>query len=90
MRAMCIRVFAGAILTAALAVAAAANTLTVTSVPSGATVEINGLVVGNVTNLSTASPVPYKNAHDVALGNLQYDQGPCNGGVYSCFVETYS
>lgn len=46
MRALCLRAIACAVCAAALAASAWANTLTITSVPSGATVEINGLVVG--------------------------------------------
>lgn len=46
MRAIPLRAFAGLICTVAFALAAHANTLTITSTPSGATVEINGLEVG--------------------------------------------
>lgn len=46
MRLIGIRVFTRTICAAILAVAGAANTLTITSTPSGATVEINGLEVG--------------------------------------------
>lgn len=72
MRATCIRVSAGTFVAAALAVAAAANTLTITSVPSGATVEINGLEVGKTPFVEKVPGSYFHKPHTSFSSRLEY------------------
>jgi serine protease Do len=72
MRGICIRVFAGAIVATALAIAAAANTLTVTSVPAGATVEINGLEVGKTPFVEKVPGSYFHKPHTSFGSRLEY------------------
>lgn len=73
MQAMHTRVFTGAILAMALSVSAAAHTLTITSVPSGATVEINGLLVGKTPYVEKVPGSYFHKPHLSLSSRLEYE-----------------
>ncbi len=73
MRATCIRVLACAICALAfISIAMANNTLTITSVPSGATVEINGLVVGKTPFIEKVPGSYFHKPHTSFGSRLEY------------------
>lgn len=72
MRTICFRVFAGVVFAGILAAAAFANTLTITSIPSGATVEINGLVVGKTPYVEKVPGSYFHKPHTSFGSRLEY------------------
>lgn len=72
MRSLGARLFLCVVCAAALAVAAQANTLTITSVPSGATVEINGLIVGKTPFAEKVPGSYFHKPHLLFSSRLEY------------------
>lgn len=72
MRALVVRVSVCAVCAMAFVIAAQANTLTITSVPSGAIVEINGLVVGKTPFVEKVPGSYFHKPHTSFGSRLEY------------------